>query len=150
VRGDRERSVRVSAAGYTRLVMVEEHTGQPRTRLRTVLVDDEDGLRTLLRSMLDQHGCCEVVAEAGDGAAAVEMLRDVACDLVIIDCEMPGLDGPHATGLIRRQHQDLEIVAYTARTDDGTTERFLEAGASRVFPKGDLDDLVAYVASCVP
>jgi hypothetical protein len=41
-------------------------------------------------------------------------------------------------------------VAYTARIDDGTTERFLEAGASRVFHKGDLDDLVAYVASCAP
>jgi hypothetical protein len=81
--------------------MVEEHTGQPRTRLRAVLVDDEDGLRTLLRSMLDQHGCCE-------------------------------------------------IVAYTACTDEGTTERFLEAGASRVFHKSDLDDLVAYVASCAP
>ena len=122
--------------------------GQPRTRLRTVLVDDEAGLRTLLRSMLEQHGCCEVVAEACDGAEAVEMLRDLACDIVVIDCEMPGLDGPHATGLIHRQHQELEIVAYTARKDEQTTESFLRAGASRVFHKGDLDELVTYVASC--
>jgi DNA-binding NarL/FixJ family response regulator len=124
--------------------------GQPETRLRTVLVDDEVGLRSLLRSMLEQQGCCEVVAEAGDGAEAVEMLRNVACHLVVIDCEMPGLDGPHATGLIHRQHPELEIVAYTGRTDEGTTESFLRAGASRVFHKTSLDDLIAYVASCAP
>jgi DNA-binding NarL/FixJ family response regulator len=128
--------------------MLGEQSGQPRTRLRTVLVDDEAGLRTLLRSMLDQNGCCEVVAEAGDGAEAVEMLRDLECDIVVIDCEMPGLDGPHATSLIHREHQELEIVAYTARTDEQTMESFLLAGASRVFQKGDLDSLIAYVASC--
>src|SRR3954462_9165864 len=108
--------------------------GQPRKRLRTVLVDDEVGLRTLLRSMLEQHGCCEVVAEAGDGAEAVELLRDLACDIVVIDCEMPGLDGPHATGLIHRQHRELEIVAYTARRDDETRRRCVRshrAGAPR-------------------
>jgi DNA-binding NarL/FixJ family response regulator len=133
-------------AGIPAVTMV----GQPRTRLRTVLVDDEAGLRTLLRSMLEQHGCCEVVAEAGDGAEAVEMLRDLACEIVVIDCEMPGLDGPHATGLIHRQHPDLQIVAYTARKDEHTTESFLRAGASRVFHKGDLDSLITYVASCAP
>jgi CheY-like chemotaxis protein len=78
------------------------------------------------------------------------MLRDLECDIVVIDCEMPGLDGPHATGLIHRQPRGLEIVAYTARTDEQTMESFLLAGASRVFHKGDLDSLIAYVASCAP
>lgn len=129
--------------------MVGEHPGQPRTRLRTVLVDDEIGLRALLRSMLEQRGC-EIVAEATDGAAALTTLRDVPCDLVVIDCEMPGVDGPRATEIICGEFHDLEVVAYTARSDALTERRFVRAGASRVFQKSDLDALVAYVASRMP
>src|SRR4051812_50141192 len=103
-------------AGIPAITMV----GQPRTRLRTVLVDDEAGLRTLLRSMLEQHGCCEVVAEAGGGAEAVERLRGRECALVVLDCEVPGLDGPPAPGLPPRQPQGLGVVAHSPRRDAET------------------------------
>ena len=61
--------------------------------LRVVVVDDEPPARARLRRLLKTHGDVTIVAEAGDGAAAVEAIEQAAPDLVLLDVQMPELDG---------------------------------------------------------
>ncbi|MFG1698726.1 response regulator transcription factor [Nonomuraea sp. NPDC049309] len=69
--------------------------------IRVMLVDDQELLRAGFRMVLAAQPDIEVVAEAGDGAAALELLRRVEVDVVLMDVRMPGMDGVEATRLIR-------------------------------------------------
>jgi len=74
--------------------------------LRILLVDDEPLARLRLRGLVDaiQEPRCEVVAEAATGSQAAAWLRDHACDVVLLDVQMPGADGlQFADGLAQRQ-----------------------------------------------
>lgn len=68
--------------------------------IRVMLVDDQVLLRTGFRMVLQAQPDMEVVAEAGDGAEAVEVLRSTAVDVVLMDVRMPRLDGVEATRMI--------------------------------------------------
>jgi two-component system LytT family response regulator len=61
--------------------------------VRTLIVDDEPMARAHLRSLLEARGDIAVVGEAGDGNSAVEMIRQLAPELVLLDVQMPELDG---------------------------------------------------------
>ncbi|MCL2455541.1 MAG: response regulator transcription factor [Micrococcales bacterium] len=64
---------------------------------RVVLVDDQELVRAGLAMVIDSQPDMEVVGHAGDGTAAVTLLRDLVCDVVLMDVRMPGLDGIEAT-----------------------------------------------------
>src|SRR5207253_7230404 len=66
------------------------------TSVRVLLVDDHDLFRTGLRNLLEEQQV-EVVGEAGDGAQAVRLVRELAPDVVVMDLNMPGLGGVEAT-----------------------------------------------------
>ncbi|KGN38083.1 response regulator [Knoellia subterranea] len=68
--------------------------------IRVVLADDQVLLRAGLRALLDAEEDIEVVGEAGDGAEAVELVRTLSPDVVLMDIRMPGTDGLEATRLI--------------------------------------------------
>src|SRR5262249_27732143 len=71
-----------------------EPRGEPVTgRLRVAIVDDEPPARALLRDYLRQHPDVDVVAECTDGFDAVKALESVQADLVLLDVQMPKLDG---------------------------------------------------------
>lgn len=61
--------------------------------LRVIIVDDEQPARTRLRRLLNAHGDIELVAECGDGAGAVQTIESTRPDLVLLDVQMPELDG---------------------------------------------------------
>jgi DNA-binding NarL/FixJ family response regulator len=67
-------------------------------RLRVVVVDDQQLVRTGFRMILESEDDLEVVGEAADGAAAVDVCRRLAPDVVLMDVRMPGMDGIEATG----------------------------------------------------
>jgi two-component system LytT family response regulator len=61
--------------------------------IRALVVDDEPIARAHLRSLLEQRGDVEVMGECGEGRSAVQMIREGAPDLVLLDVQMPELDG---------------------------------------------------------
>jgi DNA-binding NarL/FixJ family response regulator len=87
--------------------------------VKILLVDDHQVLREGLRSMLERQPDMEVVGEAADGTAALRLVRELAPDLVIMDVNMPGMDGIDVTRLISRDHPSVKVLAlsmYLRRT----------------------------------
>ena len=93
---------------------------------RILLVDDHQGLRSLLEQQPDM----EVVGEAGDGRAALQRVRDVRPDLVIMDVSMEGMDGIDATRLIARDHPATKVLALSMYLRKAFVAEMFKCGAS--------------------
>ena len=77
---------------------------------RVMIVDDDETYRRLVRAMLEREDDFQVVAEAADGSEAVELADEVDPDLIIMDVQMPSMDGFEATRTILQRHQDTRVV----------------------------------------
>ncbi len=99
----------------------------PTTTARILTVEDDPIVRADLRVILEDHGF-EVVADARDGVEAVELAREHRPDLILIDLNLPELDGVEATRLILDE-REVPIVALTGYVAGDLVERAVEAGA---------------------
>ena len=98
--------------------------------VRVLLVDDDDLMRAGLEAVLSSDAHVEVVGEAGTGRAAVEQVRKVRPDLVLMDVRMPDLDGIAATREITAASADVKVVILTTFEQDDYIFGALNAGAS--------------------
>ena len=98
-------------------------------RIRVVLVDDHAVVRTGLAQLLTGAGDIEVVGQAGDGAAAVDTVRALAPDVVVMDLQMPGMDGVEATRQILAEQPTAQVVVLTSFSDSARIVAALDAGA---------------------
>jgi DNA-binding NarL/FixJ family response regulator len=119
----------------------------PGPRIRIVLVDDQELMRTAFRIIFDETEDIEVVGEAPDGGAAVEVVRRTRPDVVLMDIRMPGIDGIEASRRIRSQAAaEPRILVLTTFDLDEYVYEALRAGASGFLLKDALTaDLIAAV-----
>ena len=116
--------------------------------IRILLVDDHAMVRRGMRDFLELHDDLVVVAEAGDGAAAIELVAAERPDVVIMDLLMPVVDGIEATRRIKADHPDVEIVALTSFIEEDRIVAAIEAGAAGFLLKdAEADDLAAAIRS---
>ena len=112
---------------------------------RVLLADDQELVRTGFRLILELAGL-EVVGEAADGAAAVELARRTEPDVVLMDIRMPGMDGIEATRRIGQAGLRAKVLALTTFDLDQHVYDALQAGASGFLLKDvDRERLVAAV-----
>jgi DNA-binding NarL/FixJ family response regulator len=98
--------------------------------VRLLLVDDDPLVRAGLSSMLAGAPELRLVGDAADGQQAVDAVRDLRPDVVLMDIGMPVLDGVAATAAIRRRADAPEVVMLTTFGSDQALLRALRAGAS--------------------
>src|SRR5688572_17798780 len=101
----------------------------PVTATRVVIADDQELVRVGFRLILERAGF-EVVGEAGDGARAIALARDVAPDVVLMDIRMPVLDGIEATRAIVAESPATRVLALTTFDLDEYVYAAVRAGAS--------------------
>lgn len=98
-------------------------------KTRVLLADDHKMFREALRDMLERDPGIEVVAEAGDGIAALDLIRETSPDVAVMDIGMPGLDGIEATRRLAAAHPLVKVVALSAYADPRFVREMLGAGA---------------------
>lgn len=97
--------------------------------IRVLIVDDHAVVRQGLRIFLDMEPDFVIVGEAADGAAAVQLARQLRPDVVLMDLLLPVMDGVTATGHIRRELPDTEVIALTSVLENNSVFRAIQAGA---------------------
>lgn len=116
--------------------------------IRIVLADDHLSVRQTVRISIETDPDLEIVAEAGSGQEAIHEVDRTSPDLVILDYQMPGLDGLEAARVIRERHPEVTMLMLTGEEDAA-----LRAASSRVGVKGlllkgqPLDDLLSEIHS---
>jgi DNA-binding NarL/FixJ family response regulator len=116
--------------------------------LRVVVVDDQHLVRTGFRMILESEDDIEVVGEAADGAAAVDLCRRLAPDVVLMDVRMPTMDGIEATGRLAGPNvaHPLRVLILTTFDLDDYVYAALRNGASGfVLKDTPAEDLVRAV-----
>jgi two-component system, LytTR family, response regulator AlgR len=82
--------------------------------LRVLIVDDEPPARERLRSMLVEHGGCEIAGEAGNGTEALILVDRLQPDIVLLDVQMPGIDGLQVARHLSLQSEPPAVIFTTA------------------------------------
>lgn len=98
--------------------------------IRVVICDDQDIVREGLRAILSTAPGIEVIAVAADGAQAVELVEQQRPDVVLMDLNMPGVNGIQATRAIREEHPDVSVLALTTYDADEWVFDAIRAGAA--------------------
>jgi len=112
------------------------------TDIRVVVVDDHQIVREGLASLLGALDGLEVVGTAEDGRDAIHVVAEAAPDVVVMDIQMPHLDGIEATRMITGRQPGVRVVMLTMNEDDETVLSAIRAGASGYLLKGSGADEV--------
>ncbi len=116
------------------------------TSVRVVLVDDQALFREGLRTLLSTRADIEVVGEAADGAQAVVMVGQTQPAVVLMDLQMPVMDGVQATAKLRERYPEVRVLVLTTFDDEGNVFGALRAGAAGYLLKDvSLDTLVSAI-----
>jgi two-component system response regulator DegU len=110
--------------------------GQIFARLRVLLVDDMPQVLNELHQLLELTGLIEIIAEARNGAEAVRLAAELAPDAIVMDLEMPGMDGYEATRQIRQCQPSPRVVILSVHAGPVEQERARAAGADSFVEKG--------------
>ena len=102
--------------------------------LRGVIADDEVLIRMYIREILENNGY-EVAGEAEDGMDAVTLCRETKPDFIIMDINMPVMDGYEATKEIRKYSAKVPIIAITAFAYASDEQKVIESGFDGYMPK---------------
>jgi two-component system response regulator NreC len=104
-------------------------------KIRLLLVDDHQVVRSGLRMLLTSESDVEIVGEAGTGKVALEAVKSLKPNVVLMDIGLPDMSGIDATREIKRTNPEIAVVALTIHEDEEYFFKMLEAGADGYVPK---------------
>ncbi|MDH3503123.1 MAG: response regulator, partial [Nitrospirota bacterium] len=126
-------------------VMIQEHTNWAFPSARILVVDDGPENRELVKVVLEDYGL--TIDEAGNGRVGVEMATTTNYDLILMDVQMPEMDGFTATRTLRDRGLQTPILALTANAMKGFEQELLDAGYSDYLTKPiDIDRFLSKLA----
>jgi DNA-binding NarL/FixJ family response regulator len=115
-------------------------TGQKKSvrKIKVLLADDHLMMRNGLRKMIDEEDDLMVVAEASNGNEAVQLANETNPDVIIMDVNMPVMDGIEATRQITLKGLSARIIGLSFHEKKDVSRALLEAGASTYLTKSDV------------
>ncbi len=105
--------------------------------VRVFIVDDQEPFRSAASLTVELTDGFEVVGESASGEDALTVLASVAPDLVLMDIQMPGMDGIEATRRIATEHPGVRVVVLSTYGPDEFEQRALDAGAIAFITKSE-------------
>ncbi len=110
--------------------------------IRVLIVDDHPMVRRGLKSLLSSYPDIAVVGEAEDGAAALRAAINLVPEVVLLDIQLPGLDGVEVAYQLRHTNPDIRIIAVTAFENEEYVVKAMQAGAYAYLLKSTSDETV--------
>ncbi len=118
------------------------------TKTKILIVDDHQIVIEGIKSALEKYQEFEIVGEAIDGRHAVELVKSLAPDIVIMDISMPNVNGIEATKRIQNFSHEMKVIIYTMYSDKELVIDLFKAGISAYVLKDDpLSDLILALQS---
>lgn len=114
--------------------------------IRILIVDDREVVRNELRNLLGLYENLSIVGEAADGWQALHQAKRLTPDVVLMDLEMPEMDGFEATRRIKAQNLAHSVIIFSVYADTVDQEKAQEAGADAFVIKGS--DMTLLVDLC--
>lgn len=96
--------------------------------IKIIIVDDHEIFRNGLKMVLGKLKHIKIVGEASDGQEFIDMIRTTPCDVVLMDIEMPKMNGIDATKHAIKEFPELKIIALTMFNDDDYIQSMMDAG----------------------
>jgi DNA-binding NarL/FixJ family response regulator len=103
--------------------------------IRILIADDHWILRESLRSLLETKPDFEVIGEAGNGQVAIEKVKELCPDVVLMDDRMPVLGGIDATRIIKEIDPKIIVIGLSNQSDQRYIQQMIDAGATDYLPK---------------
>jgi len=98
--------------------------------IKVLLVDDHKIVRDGIKLMLEPQAGIDVVAEANNGSEVKGLLKNTPVDVIVMDINMPDMNGIATTKLVKDQHPHIKVLALTMSSDDSHIRQMVQAGAS--------------------
>jgi len=130
-------------------VKTTERTTRPQNKIRILLVDDHAKLRAGVRKLLEKNRDMVVVGEAGDGVQALELVKDLQPDIVLLDVEMPRMNGMTVARQISAQYSNIKILALSAYDDRQYIMSMLDQGAAGYLVKDEVPEMLVQAIRAV-
>lgn len=120
------------------LLQASSRSNNPMSTIRILIADDHEIFRRGLRSLLESHAQWEVCGEATNGLEAVERVKELSPDVVVLDVTMPRLNGLEAAQLIRSEAPRSKMVILSQHEPSLMRQAALNAGADAYVTKSEV------------
>jgi two-component system, NarL family, nitrate/nitrite response regulator NarL len=109
--------------------LAQARTTASRARIRLLLADDHPVVRKGIASFLASHQHLVIVGEAGDGQEALQKARELLPDLLLMDVEMPRMDGLAVTEVLRKELPQVKVLVFSMHRNTEYVLRIIQSGA---------------------
>ena len=124
-----------------------------KSEINVIIVDDQKLMRQGIIKMFEDHSHINVVHEASDGIEIINWLKEnkskIRVDVILMDMQMPNMDGWEATELITRKYKSLKIIGLSSYDNEAFVDRLMKNGGRGYLLKvQEINEIVDYTNSC--
>lgn len=98
--------------------------------IRLIITDDHPVIRDGIKTILTKDKDIEVVGFAGDGEELLELLENLETDVILMDINMPGMNGIEATKKVKKEYPDVKVISFSQYDEKRFVKQLLKSGAN--------------------